>query len=88
MDSCPKCGGTELWQDSVDVGVGVIYGPFGCPECGWSEDSDYDLSDGRDPIDEKGGVMDQFGGYYPPGSSTARAYRMERMVREAEEKSP
>lgn len=74
---CPKCGG-ETYQDSVDVGVGIIHGPRGCVECGWSEDSSYDLSEGRDPIDENGGCIDQFGGYHPPKSFTAKAYRMAR----------
>lgn len=72
---CPKCGG-ETHQDSVDVGVGVIHGPRGCIECVWSEAAEYDLSDGRCPVDEKGGAIDQFGGYHPPGSSLANAYRM------------
>lgn len=80
-DACPKCGG-ETYQDSVDVGVGVIFGPRGCIECGWSEDSEYDLSDGRDPVDERGGAIDQFGGYHPPGSTMAAAYRMARRAKE------
>ena len=78
---CPKCGG-ETYQDSVDVGVGVIYGPLGCIECAWSEDPDYDLSEGRCPVDEKGGAIDQFGGYHPPGSITAKAYRMVKETRD------
>jgi hypothetical protein len=28
--SCPKCG-DRCERDSVDVGVGVIRGPYGCP---------------------------------------------------------
>ena len=72
---CPKCGG-QCDRDSVDVGVGVIRGPYGCEECGWSEDSEYDLSSGKDPVDEKGGVIDQYGGYHPSGSSMALAYRL------------
>lgn len=84
MDACPKCGGTHLHQDSVDVGVGVIYGPWGCPDCGWSADPAYDLSDGRSPVDEKGGAIDQYGGYHPPSSSMALAYRL---AEEAEKKS-
>jgi hypothetical protein len=79
-DICPKCG-TECIRDSVDVGVGVIDGPYGCPGCGWSEDSTYDLSAGKDPIDDRGGVTDQYGGYWPPGSTMALAYRL---AREAE----
>lgn len=71
---CPKCGEDGCERDSVDVGVGVIHGPYGCP-CGWSEAEEYDLSTGRDPVDDKGGVIDQYGGYHPPGSFRALAYR-------------
>lgn len=81
---CPKCKCEETHQDSVDIGVGVIYGPLGCPNCGWSEDERYDLSEGKDPVDEKGGAIDQYGGYHPPGSSMARAYRI---AREEEKKN-
>jgi DNA-directed RNA polymerase subunit RPC12/RpoP len=35
---CPKCG-TECMRDDVDVVAGILYGPWGCPGCGWSEDS-------------------------------------------------
>lgn len=73
---CPKCESWDCYRDEVDVGVGTIYGPYGCPSCGWSEDSEYDLSDGKNPVDEKGGVLDQYGGYHPPGSSMALAYRL------------
>lgn len=75
---CPKCENDECHRDSVDVGVGIIHGPWGCPQCGWSEDEEYDLSEGKDPVDEKGGVIDQYGGYHPPGSSMALAYRLAR----------
>lgn len=64
---CPKCN-TECDRDEVDVGVGVITGPYGCPNCQWSEYPEYDLSEGKDPLDEKGGMIDQYGGYHPPGS--------------------
>lgn len=74
-EPCPKCGG-ETHQDSVDIGVGVIHGPRGCVECAWSESPEYDLSEGRTPVDEKGGAIDQFGGYHPPGSTLALAYRL------------
>lgn len=76
MDYCPKCGGKELHREEADVGIGIIYGPYGCPGCGWSEDEKYDLSEGRNPIDEKGGVLDQFGVYYPAGNSVAEAYKL------------
>ena len=76
--NCPKCNYDECHRDEVDVGVGIITGPWGCPRCGWSEDEAYDLSEGKDPVDEKGGVIDQYGGYHPPGSSMALAYRLAR----------
>lgn len=41
---CPKCG-NECNRDEVDVGVGIMYGPYGCC-CGWSEWPEYDSSDG------------------------------------------
>lgn len=76
FDFCPKCSCPEIWQESVDIGVGVIHGPMGCPQCGWSEDEKYDLSEDQNPIDEKGGVTDQYGGYHPPESTVARGYRL------------
>lgn len=60
---CPKCG-EECWRESVDVGVGIIYGPFGCSNCGWSEDPYYDCSDGPPPAqadEPTGRVVTQFG---------------------------
>lgn len=75
--NCPKCG-EECYRDSVDVGVCIIHGPYGCPRCAWSESEEYDLSDGRDPVDERGGAIDQYGGYHPSGSSRALAYRLAR----------
>ena len=60
---CPKCG-EECMRDEVDVGVGVIYGPYGC-YCGWSESPEYDSSDGESPkqkehpdclVDSRGGL--------------------------------
>lgn len=35
---CPRCGGA-LEQDAVDIGVGTMYGPAFCIDCGWSEDA-------------------------------------------------
>lgn len=74
---CPKCKGA-CHRDSVDIGVGVIHGPFGCEECGWSENEKYDLSTGKNPVDEKGGAIDQYGGYHPLGSNMALAYKLAR----------
>jgi ribosomal protein S27AE len=39
---CPKCGaGCE--RNEVDIGVGVQYGPWSCPDCGWSEETENPL---------------------------------------------
>lgn len=74
---CPNCGSGEVWRDSANVGVGIIYGPYGCAECGWSEDDTYDLSkEGRDALNEDGSVTDQFGTHYPAENSVALAYRL------------
>lgn len=40
-NKCPQCGGA-LERDEADVGVGVIYGPAGCPSCYWTEGSPFD----------------------------------------------
>jgi hypothetical protein len=63
--NCPKCG-NKCWRDEADVGVGVIYGPYGCP-CGWSESREYDQADSvnRTPTEE-GWTKDQWGGLNPP----------------------
>lgn len=57
--NCPHCG-EPCDRESVDVGVGVIFGPWGCSGCGWSSDSRYDSREGivRDGDDR---VLDQFG---------------------------
>lgn len=60
---CPRCG-DKCDRDSVHNGVAMLFGPWGC-HCGWSENEEYDQKDGP-LIDEKGGVTDQFGLYYPP----------------------
>lgn len=76
--TCPKCGCDECHCDEVDVGVGVIKGPYGCPACGWSESPEYDLSEGRDPVRADGSAIDQYGGIHPAGGSMSLAYRMAR----------
>jgi len=58
---CPNCG-YEAYRDSVDVGVGIMYGPWGCP-CGWSESSDFNLLDS--PVKIDGYIVDPFGGATP-----------------------
>ncbi len=61
---CPKCL-RACDRDEVDVGVGVIHGPWGC-RCGWSEDPRYDSSEGISPaqgefpgwaVDSRGGMV-------------------------------
>ncbi len=74
--SCPRCGG-QTDADEVDIGVGVMRGPRGCIDCGWSEDKSLDMADPANAgPDERGGYRDQFGGYHPAGSSMARAFRL------------
>lgn len=55
---CPSCAG-ECYRDSVDIGIGEIHGPWGCPECGWSSSPEYDCREGL--IDDGDRVIDQFG---------------------------
>lgn len=70
MDSkrplCPKCQ-EVVWRDSVDVGVGVIHGPYGCSACGWSEDRYYDKSSGESEAakEHPDDLVDQWGGLRP-----------------------
>ena len=63
---CENCG-AECGRDEVDVGVGIIYGPYGCG-CGWSEDERYNILDG--PKETKDGyTIDQYGGATPPAKN-------------------
>lgn len=61
--ACPKCG-APCDRDSVHNGIAMLYGPWGCYECGWSEDGDYDVSAGPKFTDD-GYRIDQFGGATP-----------------------
>lgn len=65
---CPNCGGTDLWRDSADVGVGIIYGPYGCP-CGWSESEEYNQLAGS-KLTASGSPTDPWGGAHPSGVVT------------------
>lgn len=65
--NCPNCNAEDLERDEVDVGVGVIYGPYGCHACGWSEDERYDSSNGPAPADGPDYAADQWGGLTPRG---------------------
>lgn len=60
---CEKCG-TDCRRDEVDIGVGIMYGPWGCPDCGWSEQPEYDVSEMLKETEE-GYTLDQFGGATP-----------------------
>lgn len=59
--NCPNCG-QPCGRDEADVGVGIIYGPWGCP-CGWSESERFNVSDG--PKCENGYRVDSRGGLTP-----------------------
>ena len=58
---CENCG-AECGRDEVDVGVGIIYGPYGCG-CGWSEDERYNML--GNPEQHEGYTTDQWGGLTP-----------------------
>lgn len=62
LRNCPKCG-EECDRQSVDVGIGIIYGPWGCSNCGWSEHPEYDSSEGESPAQKANPdrVVDQWG---------------------------
>lgn len=60
---CSLCN-KPCQRESVDVGVGIIHGPYGCAECGWSEDPFYDRSSGTSPAQEQAGksyFVNQYG---------------------------
>jgi hypothetical protein len=63
---CKNCG-NDCDRDEVDVGIGVIYGPYGCYQCGWSEDPRYDASSGisQKQAEHSSGIVDPLGGYTP-----------------------
>lgn len=60
---CPNCG-EQCGRDAADVGVGIIYGPYGCM-CGWSEWETYDQLCGDGGWQKDGGYTDTTGGYWP-----------------------
>lgn len=68
---CPRCEEVGLWRDSADVGVGIIYGPYGCPFCGWSENEEYDLQIGGG-LQDNGSYLDPYGGLLPAGNPIAK----------------
>jgi len=68
MEQCPNCGSKDVDRESVDVGVGIIYGPYGCFDCGWSEWSDWDKSQGPARIQKEypNHITDSRGGVFRP----------------------
>lgn len=42
---CPKCN-EECERDEVHNGIAMLYGPWGCFSCGWSDHPHYDCSEG------------------------------------------
>ncbi len=43
---CSECGSPNCSRDEVDIGVGTMYGPWHCLDCGWAEPgADYGLSE-------------------------------------------
>ena len=71
--NCENCG-YECYRDEVDIGVGVIYGPWGC-SCGWSEWDEYNQLLGNGGIQEDGAYIDPQGGVYPKDNPIAIATR-------------
>lgn len=60
---CPHCG-SEAWREDADVGVGIIYGPWGC-SCGWSEWDEYNQLLGNGGWQPNGSYTDPHGGLWP-----------------------
>lgn len=73
---CPKCG-REAHRDEVDVGIGILYGPYGC-YCGWSEDERYDRSEGSSPaqLEHPDHYVDSCGGLTPHEGIRDRLYSL------------
>ena len=71
--NCENCG-HECYRDEADVGVGIIYGPWGCP-CGWSECDEYNQLLGNGGIQEDGSYVDPQGVIYQKDNPIAIATR-------------
>jgi hypothetical protein len=56
--NCPECD-EECDRDSVDIDVGIQYGPWGCYGCGWSE-----IDRKRIEADNPGWYCDPTGGLH------------------------
>lgn len=66
LENCPNCGSDDIDREEADVGVGVIYGPWGCRNCHWSSDPYWDSSKGEPPAakDYPGFYCSPNGGVY------------------------
>lgn len=71
--TCPNCN-DECYRDAVDVGVGTIYGPWGCT-CGWSEDARCDQITGSGGWQENGSYVDTAGNLYPKDNVVTQMMR-------------
>lgn len=60
--TCPECA-SECERDKADVGIGIMYGPWGC-RCGWSEQEEYNYAGKSAPIRD-GCRIDSRGGLTP-----------------------
>lgn len=65
--TCPCCG-EQCERDSVHNGVAMLYGPYGCSSCGYSEWPEYDCREewarGEAKL-EDGHALDPRGGLTP-----------------------
>jgi hypothetical protein len=59
--NCPKCC-ASCECDEVDVGAKIIYGPWSCLECGWSEEEYYDSSNGIPKAQKYSNTPHPYGG--------------------------
>lgn len=70
---CPNCG-EDCDRDEVDVGIGVMRGPWGC-FCGWSEDSKYNALNGAGGWQKDGSYHDSRGGHWPKNNPVIKLMR-------------
>ncbi len=71
---CPNCG-DSCERDEVDVGVGVVTGPWGCFSCGWSESSKYDVLNEDGGCQGDGSYHDACGGHWPKDNPVTKLMR-------------
>lgn len=71
---CPNCG-EACGRDEVDIGVGVLFGPWGCSFCGWSEDDKYNQILGNGGFQDDGAYHDPQGGHWPATNPVTKAVR-------------